>query len=147
MSRVAATRELLAPVEDVWAFVAEPHNLADWWPGVAGVTPDRRGLAPGARWALRGPTIPGESFGILAGMTRAPTAAGALLVVEVVPRERLRFRFVHDRIDADLQLSRAGDRRTRVALIVEAPFLRVRRTLPRRALARLYSLIQTAAAT
>src|SRR5919206_3748939 len=140
MTRIAASRELLAPVEDVWAFVAEPHNLADWWPGVAGVHPDRRGLAPGARWTLTGPTVPGESFGILAAMTRAPTAAGALLVVDVVPQKRLRVRFVHDRIDADLQLERAGDGRTRVALIVEAPFLRVRRTLPRRALARLYSL-------
>jgi uncharacterized protein YndB with AHSA1/START domain len=146
VSRFAATRELLAPVEDVWAFVAEPHNLADWWPGVAGVTPDRRGLAPGARWALRGPRIPGESFGIFAAMTRAPTAAGALLVVEVVPRERLRFRFVQDRIDADLQLATSGERHTRAALVVEAPFLRVRRTLPRRALARLYSLVQTGAA-
>lgn len=147
MSRFAATRELLAPVEDVWAFVAEPHNLADWWPGVAAVTPDRRGLAPGARWALRGPTVPGESFGVFAAMTRAPTAAGALLVVEVVPEQRLRFRFVQDRIDADLQLEPAGERGTRAALIVEAPFLRVRRTLPRRALARLYSLMQTSSET
>jgi uncharacterized protein YndB with AHSA1/START domain len=147
VARFAATRELLAPVEDVWAFISEPHNLADWWPGVAAVTPDRRGLAPGARWALRGPTVPGESFGIFAAMTRAPTAAGALLVVDVVPHERLRFRFVQDQIDADLQLAPAGGRRTRAALIVEAPFLRVRRTLPRRALARLHSLIQTAAET
>jgi uncharacterized protein YndB with AHSA1/START domain len=145
VSRFAATRELLAPVEDVWAFVAEPHNLADWWPGVAGVTPDRRGLAPGARWALRGPTLPGESFGIFAAMTRAPTTAGTLLVLEVVPRERFRFHLVQDRIDADLQLAPAGDRRTRAALVVEAPFLRVRRTLPTRALNRLHSLVQTSA--
>ena len=48
----SAARELLAPREDVWLFLAEPHHLSDWWPGVAGVTPDRRGLAPGARWKL-----------------------------------------------------------------------------------------------
>ena len=44
--------ELLAPRADVWAFVAEPYHLSDWWPGVSGVEPDRRGLAPGARWKL-----------------------------------------------------------------------------------------------
>ena len=37
MPRVEAARELLAPREDVWAFLAEPHHLADWWPGIAAV--------------------------------------------------------------------------------------------------------------
>ena len=50
--RVSATRELLAPRADVWGFVAEPFHLSDWWPGVQGVQPDRRGLAAGARWQL-----------------------------------------------------------------------------------------------
>ena len=48
MPTVRASRELLAPIEDVWDFVAEPHNLPNWWPRVGGVHPDRRGLAPGA---------------------------------------------------------------------------------------------------
>jgi uncharacterized protein YndB with AHSA1/START domain len=39
--RVAAKRELLAPPQDVWAFLVEPHNLSDWWPGIAAVHPDR----------------------------------------------------------------------------------------------------------
>ena len=47
MPTVRASRELLAPIEDVWEFVAEPHNLPNWWPRVGGVHPDRRGLAPG----------------------------------------------------------------------------------------------------
>ena len=29
-------------------FLAEPHHLADWWPGIVGVEPDRRGFATGA---------------------------------------------------------------------------------------------------
>jgi uncharacterized protein YndB with AHSA1/START domain len=145
VSRFAATRELLAPVGDVWSFVAEPYHLSDWWPGVAGVEPDRRGLAPGARWQLLGPTRPGESLGPLAALTRAPTAAGTLVVLEVVPRQRLRFQFVQDRIDADLQLAPGREGHTRAALVVEAPFLRVRRSLPTRALARLHALVQTGA--
>ena len=48
---VTASRELLAPRRDVWAFVAEPHNLPNWWPKVGGVVPDRRGL--GTRCELR----------------------------------------------------------------------------------------------
>ena len=54
--RYAARRVLLAPVEDVWAFVAEPYHLSDWWPGISGVEPDRRGLAAGARWKVQGPS-------------------------------------------------------------------------------------------
>ena len=54
MPRAAASRELLAPREDVWAFIAEPHHFPDWWPGIGGVQPDRRGLAEGARWAVTG---------------------------------------------------------------------------------------------
>jgi hypothetical protein len=46
----AASLELLAPRADVWAFVAEPYHLTDWWPGLTGVEPDRLGFAPGARW-------------------------------------------------------------------------------------------------
>ena len=37
MPRAIATRELLAPRPDVWQFLADPHNLADWWPGVHAV--------------------------------------------------------------------------------------------------------------
>src|SRR6478736_5512327 len=55
MPSYTARKELLAPLEDVWLFLAEPRHLSDWWPGVAAVTPDRRGLAPGARWKLHAP--------------------------------------------------------------------------------------------
>ena len=48
MKRGEASRELLAARADVWAFLAEPHHLADWWPRMRGVQPDRRGFAPGA---------------------------------------------------------------------------------------------------
>ena len=43
---------LLAARSDVWSFLAEPHHLADWWPRIRGVQPDRRGFAPGARWGV-----------------------------------------------------------------------------------------------
>ena len=69
MARASASRELLASREDVWAFLAEPRHFSDWWPGVAAVTPGRRGLVPGARWEIHGvdrPTLldvplPGET--------------------------------------------------------------------------------------
>ena len=44
MGKFAASRDLLAPREDVWGFIAEPYHLADWWPGISGVQPDRRGV-------------------------------------------------------------------------------------------------------
>jgi uncharacterized protein YndB with AHSA1/START domain len=142
MPRVAASRELLAPREDVWRFLAEPHHLSDWWPGVHGVEPDRRGLAPGARWRL---TAGPQSGGPLGAFLRKPDAAGMLVVVEVRATEFVRLLFVDDRIEAELQLTPAPDSRTRVTLAIEGPWLRVNRALPRRALNRLHDLCQTAA--
>ena len=58
MPTVTVSRELLAPLDDVWAFVADPHNFPNWWPRVGGVHPDRRGLVPGARWQVQGENQP-----------------------------------------------------------------------------------------
>jgi uncharacterized protein YndB with AHSA1/START domain len=138
MPTYAARRILLAPRADVWAFLAEPHNLADWWPDIAGVQPDRRGLAPGARWHVVGPNRP--------GLIRKPQATGMLLVVEVEPQERISFQLTGDRIDARLRLRSVEELRTEVELEVSGPWLiGLSRRFPHRALARLYALVQTAA--
>ena len=136
MPRYAAERVLLAPLDDVWAFLAEPYNLADWFPGVSGVQPDRRGLAPGARWQVLGPNQP--------SWFKKPDASGTLLVLDVVPMRRLAFQLTGQRLDAELELEQR-EGRTRARLIVDAPFLLVRRSFPHQALARLYDLVQTAA--
>jgi uncharacterized protein YndB with AHSA1/START domain len=133
----AAKRVLLAPIEDVWGFLAEPYHLADWWPGISGVEPDRRGLAPGARWKVIGPSTP--SF------FRKPQAAGMLLVLEVVPTQRLAFQLTGDRIEAALDLRPVESDRTEVTLTVEVPpLIGARRSFPHKALARLHALVQTA---
>jgi hypothetical protein len=140
--RVAAARELLAPREEVWRFLAEPHHLSDWWPGVHGVHPDRRGLAPGARWRLAsGP----QSAGLMGAFLRSPEAAGTLVVLDVRTNELVRLLFVDERIEAEIVLDAARESRTRATLAIEGPWLRVNRSLPRRALNRLYNLCQTAA--
>ncbi len=136
MPRYAAVRTLLAPLEDVWAFLAEPYNLADWWPGISGVEPDRRGLAPGARWKVIGPNTP--------SLIRKPQMTGTLLVLEVVPRERISFQLTGDRIDAELALCAVDTDRTEVELVIDVPWLiGARRSFPRRALDRLYALVRT----
>ena len=137
MPRYAAERTLLAPVEDVWAFLAEPFHLPDWWPGVSGVRPDRRGLAPGARWQVLGSDRP--------TLLRKPDAAGVLLVLEVVPMQRIAFQLTAQHLDAELELAPAPENETRAKLFVEAPFLAVRRSFPHQALQRLYDLVQTGA--
>jgi uncharacterized protein YndB with AHSA1/START domain len=140
--RVVASRELLAPREEVWKFLAEPHHLPDWWPGVRGVRPDRRGLAPGARWQLSsGP----QAGGLIASFVRSPDAAGTVVVLDVRTNELVRLLFADDRIEAEIQLEAAPESHTRVTLAVEGPWLRINRSLPRRALNRLYALCQTAA--
>jgi uncharacterized protein YndB with AHSA1/START domain len=143
--RYAASRTLLAPVEDVWAFLAEPYNLADWWPGISGVQPDARGLAPGARWQLRsGPSHLGQpALGL--GLFRRPGAAGTLLVTEVERGRRIAFQLVNERIDAELELEGLEASRAQVSLTVQAPWTALQRGFARHALARLYDLVQTAA--
>ena len=134
--RHAADRVLEAPIDDVWAFLAEPYHLADWWPGVSGVEPDRRGLSPGARWKVVGPNAP--------SYFRRPQATGTLVVLDVVPRERIAFQLAGDRIDADLTLRALDESRTAVSLVVEGPWLiGLRRSFPRHALERLHALLRS----
>ena len=136
MPRYAADRVLLAPIDDVWTFLAEPYNLADWWPGVSGVEPDRRGLAPGARWKVLGSDRP--------GYFRKPLAAGTLLVLDVQPLRRLAFQLTGDHLDAELTLQAVAENRTKVSLVVEGPWLiGLRRAFPRQALDQLHSLLRT----
>ena len=130
----SGTRELLAPPEDVWGFVSEPYHLADWWPGVAAVEPDRRGFAEGARWRLRRaePTL----------FRRAQ--ATATLVVRRAEPFTFGFHVVEDRLDAELTLE--GDaNRSLARLALAYPLWRPQRHLARDALGRLYDLCQTAA--
>ena len=142
MPRAVASRELLAKPEDVWLFLAEPNHLADWWPGVTAVRPDRRGLAPGARWQLvTGP----QSGSVVSAYMRRAEAAGMIAILEVRPLRFLRFLFVNDSIEARLELEPTGHAHTKATLEVDGPWLRVNRSLPRKALNRLFALCQTAA--
>jgi uncharacterized protein YndB with AHSA1/START domain len=139
--KAAASRELLAPREDVWRFIGEPRHLSDWWPGIAAVRPDRRGLAPGARWELVGSAQP--------GLFRKGGATALLIVKEVLPYEGLSWHIVRDRLDVDVRLHAVDPTRTLVTVRVEGPWrpevLGRPRALPRIALDRLHALCQTAA--
>jgi len=132
------TKDLLAPLEDVWLFLAEPHHLADWCPGVAGVTPARRGLAPAARWQLHAPMRP--------GLLRRPASDSTMVIIDVEPLRRVTWYMATERLDVELRLADAGDHHTRAELTVSGPFMvGLRRSLPRNALRRLFALCQTAA--
>jgi uncharacterized protein YndB with AHSA1/START domain len=136
--RVQATAELLAPREDVWAFLEEPRHLADWWPGIAAVEPDRRGLAPGARWQVRRPPQP--------SLFRRAGAQDLVLVRRVERPVLVEWHLTAGRLDVELRLEETRLDRTRATLAVErAVLLGPVRELPRRALARLHALVQTAA--
>ena len=136
MGRFAASRELLASRDDVWAFVSEPHSMARWWPGIVGVTPDRRGFAPGARWVIHGDERP--------SLTRRAYLSGALVILQVRPPEFASWHLTGERFDVELSLEEVDEARTRAMLAVEAPWRgALRRRLPQDALRRLHDLCQT----
>ena len=138
MPTYEATRELLASRADVWDFLSEPYNLPDWWPGISGLQPDRRGFAPGARWQVLGENRP--------SLLRKPNMSGTLLVVAVERYERFAFQLTGERLDVELRLSEPQPDRTVARLTVSGPMLiGLRRSLPAKALDRLHALVQTAA--
>ena len=138
MPKVSATRELLAPREDVWAFLSDPYNLPRWWPRLAGVVPDRRGFAPGARWVVQGEDRP--------SLVRKPEAVGALIVRAIEPPSRFAFHLTGDGMAVELTLAEATPDHTTATLVVDGRWLiGLSRSLPRQALSRLYALCQTGA--
>ena len=133
-----ASIELLAPPEDVWAYLSQPYHLSDWWPGLGTVEPDRRGFAPGARWRVRTRE---------ASLFRKAEAEDTLLVTVVDAQSRFAFEVVRARVRADLMLAPLGSDRTHAELVVEERFSLgfSRGRLAKDALSRLYDLVQTSA--
>ena len=136
MPRYAASRTLPAPVEDVWAVLADPARWPDWWPGLVGAEPTvRRALAPGAHWQLVGTDRP--------SLFRRPQLSGSLLILDVVPLERIAFQLSGEHADVELDLRQDEDGQTQASLAVEAPrFGGIGRTLPSQALSRLAGLVR-----
>ena len=136
--RMQASRGLLAARPDVWAFVAEPHHLPDWYPGVSGVTPDRRGSASGARWQIVASNEP--------TLLRKPRAQGTLVVTASDPPRLFAFELAGEKLRVRVDLEATAEDRTLATVTIEGPWLiAYRRSLARRAVARLHALCQTAA--
>jgi uncharacterized protein YndB with AHSA1/START domain len=137
--RIEASRRLLARRDDVWALLAEPYHLSDWWPGYTAVRPDRRGLAPGARWTVVRSSSP--------GLLRRPGGEGMIVIDSVEPTLSLVWRDLEQGFTATIAIANA-DGETDATLSLEAPWWRLfvegLRSAPQQALARLHALCQTA---
>jgi hypothetical protein len=156
-----ASRELLASREDVWKFLAEPHHLSDWWPGITGVGPDRRGFATGARWDV---LLVEEGLGAARGSARrrptGPRVTATLLVTGVALFEEWSWQLIRNGrsarnfspIDVAVRLRWIEHDRTLVTVGVSATdslsrllFRNRDERTARTAVNRLYDLVQTAA--
>jgi uncharacterized protein YndB with AHSA1/START domain len=130
VSRSQASLELLAPRADVWAFLAEPYHLSDWWPGITGVDPDRRGFAPGARWKVHS-----TKRNVFTGRRVVETM---VLIREIDRYERWTWHLLEPATDVEVRLQATSEDRTRVTVGVT-------RGNAALAVKRLYDLVQTAA--
>ena len=122
--------ELLAPREDVWAFLAEPYHLSDWWPGITGVEPDWRGFTPGARWKVHA-----TRRNVFAGRQAVETM---LLVREIDLYERWSWHLLAPATDTEVRLRSPAPDRTLVTVTTTGRGAKA-------AVQRLYDLVQTAA--
>lgn len=102
--RIEATNELLALRDDVWALLAEPRHLSDWWPGYSTIRPDRRGLAEGARWEVARSNAP--------GLLRRPGGEGIVVVISVEPGRRFAWRDLQQGFAAEIRLEPAPEGNT-----------------------------------
>jgi hypothetical protein len=125
-----AELELLAPRADVWAFLAQPYHLSDWWPGITGVEPDRRGFAPGARWKVLA-----TKQNILIGRRSVETM---LLIREIDEYERWTWHLLEPGTDVEIRVRSVDDDRTAVTVSTSRGSASI-------AVKRLYDLVQTAA--
>jgi hypothetical protein len=136
--RTQASRELLASRPDVWAFLAEPYHLADWYPGISGVTPDRRGAAAGARWQIVTSNEP--------TLFRRPRTTGMLIVNAADPPRLFAFQLLAEKLSVRVDLEATAEDRTLATVTIDGPWLiAYRRSVARRSVARLHALCQTAA--
>ena len=126
----SAQLELLAPRTDVWAFLAEPFHLPDWWPGITGVEPDVRGFAAGARWKVHT-----TKRNVFTGRRRVETM---LLVRDVEPYKRWAWHVLQPPLDVEIRVRATAPDRTLVTVSTS-------RGKPALAVKRLYDLVQTAA--
>jgi uncharacterized protein YndB with AHSA1/START domain len=137
--RTEASRRLLAPREDVWALLAEPYHLSDWWPGYTAIRPDRRGLAPGARWTV--------VRSMQVGLLRRPGGEGIVVIEAVEPTLSVAWRDIEQGFKAEIALASA-DGQTDARLTLDATWWRLLteglRGVPQQALSRLHALCQTA---
>lgn len=135
---ITATRNLLATRADVWALVAEPYHLPDWWPAYTGVVPDRRGLVVDARWTVLRSGRP--------GFLRKPRGQGLIVIRRVSVGEEIAWLDLAQHVEAGLRLEDEG-RGTKATAFVDAPLWRLiaegARRLPKDALTRLHELCQT----
>jgi uncharacterized protein YndB with AHSA1/START domain len=136
LPRYDARRTLAAPVEEVWAVLADPARWQEWWPGlVKAESSVRRALAPGAHWQLQGTERP--------SYRRRAQLGGSLLVLEVVPLQRIAFQLTGEHAEVQLDLVSVEDNETQATLAVEAPrFGGIGRTVPSQALEGLAALVQ-----
>jgi hypothetical protein len=137
---IEASRVLLATREEVWALLAEPYNLPDWWPAYTGVEPGRRGLAEGARWTVIRSRTP--------GFLRRPRGEGVIIIRRVRVGTELAWHDVRQNLEAGVRLDDQG-RNTIATAFIDGPFWRLlaegAHGVPRLAVARLHALCQTAA--
>jgi len=103
-----AQKELLAPRDDVWAFVSQAGRLSDWWPGIFGAQ------ETGDTWTIEGE----ERSGLSNVADRGGDERQEPVHVEKSAPGQLRLRFERSGYDVGLSLQASAPNRTTATLSV-----------------------------
>jgi uncharacterized protein YndB with AHSA1/START domain len=104
----SAEKELLAPRDDVWAFISDAGRLADWWPGIFAAQEQ------GSTWTVEGD----EREGLTEVADRGDHERKETVDVEKAAPGTLRLRFPRSGYEATLSLASTARNRTGATLSI-----------------------------
>jgi hypothetical protein len=111
MGSATSSRELLAPIADVWAFVSTAGRLADWWSGIFAAQDE------GDHWTIEGEERAGLER--VADRNSGQPQRQETVSIQKQPPTHLGMHFERSGYDVSLDLASTSENRTMATLTID----------------------------